>query len=207
MSGIKRAGMLLALLAAPAFFFLFLKTCGTNHYDLPYFHPLKDAAGHVILKGSDTVYYQVSGVLGIAPDGDTITSAILEGHVNAFYLGPGNPEIGDRSTENRNRILDRLASEDTFQFIERVAQPDMKGYASPAVVTVKEASDLNRWEDLLKVGKKYGTNGTFYENSSLVLVDSERYIRGYFDLSDPDDFDRSIAEVKVLLYNKRLAEK
>lgn len=204
----RKAGMLIVLLAFPAFFFLFLRTCGTNHYDLPYFHPVTDSDGHVTLNGADTVYYQVSGVLGITPGGDTVTSQSLEGKITAFYLGGGDDGAKEsRLSEDKGRLLEILANEKDFQLLERTWDRDEEIGGGPAPVKIRSGSSAESWEEVLKIGGKPGPAGTLYANSSLVLVDGEGYIRGYYDLSDTDDFDRALAEIKILSYQKKIAEK
>lgn len=208
MFDIRKAGMLIVLLAFPAFFFLFLKTCGTNHYDLPYFHPLADSAGRVVFDGADTVYYQVSGVLGVTPRGDTVTSRRLEGKITAFYLGgSSDPVKENRLSEDRSRLLEILSGEKDFQLLERTGEQDVEAGGGPALITIKSGSAPDHWEEVLKIGEKPGPEGTLYAAGSLVLVDGEGYIRGYYDLSDTDDFDRAIAEIKVLSYQKKIAKR
>ncbi len=206
MFDIRKAGMLIVLLALPAFFFLFLRTCATNHYDLPYFHPLADSAGRVIFDGKDTVYYQVSGVLGVTLGGDTVTSRVLGGKITAFYLG-GDSDGENRLSEYKSRLVEILANERDFQLLERIRSGHDGSGEVPAVIRVESGTGLGSWESILKIDEKNGSAGTLYENSSLVLVDGERYIRGYYDLSDTDDFDRAAAEIKILSYQKKIAEK
>lgn len=207
MFDIRKAGMLIVLLAFPAFFFLFLKTCGTNHYDLPYFHPLADSAGRVVFDGTDTVYYQVSGVLGVTPRGDTVTSRLLKGKITAFYLGGSSDPVKDsRLSEDKSRLLEILSNEKDFQLLERTVEQDVEA-GGPALIKIKSGSAPYRWEEILKIGEKPGPEGTLYAAGSLVLVDGQGYIRGYYDLSDTDDFDRAIAEIKVLSYQRKIAKK
>lgn len=199
--------MLIVLLAFPAFFFLFLRGCGTNHYDLPYFYPLSDSAGNIVFEGADTVYYRVSGLLGFTPGGDTVTSDVLNGRVNAFYPGGSKPAEGDHMGEEKSRLLERLEKEGDFQFLERAGWEVQEDRSAPAVIRLTAADSANPWEGILKIDQKNASGGTNHENSLLVLVDGERHIRGYYDLSDPEDFDRALAEIKILLYQKSLAEK
>ncbi len=206
MFNIKKAGMLIVLLAFPAFFFLFLKTCGTNHYDLPYFHPLPDSVVRDASGRADTAYYEVSGVLGITPDGDTVTSGVLSERITAFYPGGSNPEKEEQLSEVRNRLLEILAKEKDFQLLERTGS--RPGEVRAGVIKVNAGPDsTSSWETILKTNENNGSSGTLYENSSLVLVDGKRHIRGYYDLLEADDFDRAVAEIKILLYQKKIAGK
>ncbi len=207
MSNIRKAGMLIVLLAFPAFFFLFLRGCGTNHYDLPYFYPLSDSAGRVVFDGADTVYYRVSGVLGVTPGEDTVTSGVLDGRINAFYPGGDNLAEEDHAGEEKSRLLERLEKEGSFQFLERAGRGGQEDRSAPTIIRLAAVEGADPWEGILKIDEKNASGGTLYENSLLVLVDGERHIRGYYDLSDPEDFDRALAEIKILLYQKSLAEK
>ncbi|ODS78661.1 MAG: hypothetical protein ABS46_16770 [Cytophagaceae bacterium SCN 52-12] len=204
----RKAGMLIVLLALPAFFFLFLRTCTTNHYGLPYFHPLTDSTGRVVINGQDTAYYQVYGVLGVTPGGDTINYRALIGKISAFYLGGGGDgEKKDRLSEDRKRLAEILGNEKDFQILERAEEGPGENGEGAGVIRVATGPGLSSWENILKIDEKDSAEGTLYESSSLVLVDGERYIRGYYDLSDTEDFDRAVAEIKVLSYQKKIAGK
>ncbi|WP_345268128.1 SCO family protein [Nibrella viscosa] len=49
-------------------------------------------------------------------------------------------------------------------------------------------------------GVSYGKpDETFIHSEKLVLVDKEGYIRGFYDGTDPEDVDRLILEIRVLL--------
>ena len=204
MFDIRKAGMLIILLALPAFFFLFLRGCTTNHYDLPYFNPLTDSNGRILVDGVDTIYYRVSGVLGVTPGGDTVTSLSLSEKISVFYLDKGGSEHEkSHLAEDRKRLLQLLEKEKDFQLLERVAEsprPDRE----PAVIRLYRLKDSDSWERILKTNQNHNLDGTLSQISSLVLVDPKGYIRGYYDLADTDDFERAVAEIKVLLYQKKL---
>lgn len=189
--------MLIVLLALPAFFFLFLKTCSTNHYDLPYFNPEYGPGNRVLLNGSDTVYYKVSGVIGVDPKGDTVLSEVLDGYVNVFFTGSGDPGTKERLEEEKERLIGRLGDAGHVQYLEKGTDMTARGR-----IRLENAPD---WETLLKMGKSNGESRTFSPEASLVLVDGRRHIRGYYDLLDADDFDRAIAEIKILLYQEKIS--
>lgn len=205
MSGIKKAGMLIILLAFPAFFFLFLKTCGTNHYDLPYYHPLL-SDNEVILRGADTVYYQVSGILGVTSEGDTVSSDVLTDRVNVFFLKGQYDEGATAMERYKTRILDKLEHEEKCLFFERYRQGNGGDTGESRRVFVQQPSEnYPGWEILLRIDENQNVGRTFSPNSSLILVDGKHHIRGYYDLTDPAEFDRVLAEIKVLLYQMEIA--
>jgi protein SCO1/2 len=39
----------------------------------------------------------------------------------------------------------------------------------------------------------------FFHSSQVALIDSERYIRGYYDATNPKEIDKLIADIKILL--------
>lgn len=200
----KKAGMLIVLLALPAFFFLFLKLFGTNHYDLPYFHPVTDSAGQVRLNGADTVYYSIEGPLGLDYQGDTVFADLLEGQVTFFLIPDRSPGETVRRKEAEARFIGKFGGPDNVLFVGRKKKDDHPDAFPETVRWVDDtAGSIPGWGEILKTDIP-GLR-TFSKDISLVLVDGKRHIRGYYDLSDQDEFDRAVAEGRILLYQKEIA--
>ena len=55
-----KTGLLIIVLVVPVLIFLFLQGYTTNHFDLPYYVPLRDSVtNEVIVNNGDTAYYQL----------------------------------------------------------------------------------------------------------------------------------------------------
>lgn len=208
MRKLKRAGMLIILLAFPALFFIFLKTCGTNHYDLPYFHPVVEPSGEVSLKGQDTVYYQVSGVIGLGVADDTILSKVLDNKVNVFFGVDPNAEKNTRWEIHQNRLIEKLSNETDVAYYERYSNTSNDFEFNPVITYVQEIEgESTNWESIFKLNETSANGRTFLLHQTLILVDGQRRIRGYYNLADSDELDRALAEIKILLYQRKIAGK
>lgn len=202
MSGIKKAGLLILLLAFPAFFFVFLKFFGTNHYDLPYFHPKLDSLGNAVLTDGDTVYYQLDDFLGIRADDDSVSADILRNSINVFLFASEDAAETDKLKGAIERLVGRLAgSKHAIQYIvdSRLASVS---FPEANIVIDNNRTEGSRldWKQLFKMDTKDGTGRTFSAGSSLILVDGQRRVRGYYDIQDAEELDRAIAEIKILEY-------
>ncbi|GAA4447305.1 hypothetical protein GCM10023091_41950 [Ravibacter arvi] len=209
MSNIKKAGMLIVLLALPAFFFVFLKLFGSNHYDLPYFHPLRDPGNRVLMNGADTVYYALSEPLGRTGAGDTLTAGVLESHINLFLLPARLEGTGERRVAAVERLEERLKDVADVQLfvLDTPGRDTLASAQFPGLAVTSLQLSAPAWTTLLKLDNLSTVEGTLTHATSLVLVDGKRHIRGYYDVLNPDDFDRVLAEVKILAYQKKMAAK
>lgn len=54
-----KAGLLTLLLVLPALIVLFLNFFAENHFSLPYYNPIVDSTGQVLINGKDTVFYKL----------------------------------------------------------------------------------------------------------------------------------------------------
>lgn len=95
------------------------------------------------------------------------------------FFGP-NPST--QLTQQFSRV-EKLAS-------EQVTVTSLKGEDSE-----KQATDIYK----LKPYRKLKPSKTIPFNEQFVLVDKEGFMRGIYDGTDPEDVDRLLAEVKILI--------
>ncbi|GAB3169907.1 SCO family protein [Telluribacter humicola] len=216
----RKAGLLIILLAVPAFIFVFLKLFGINHYDLPTFHPVRDpTTGEVALNGSDTVYYTINGLkLSDVRTGEAFTEANLRGKFSVVHLLPA--ECGD-TCQKALAQLSRV--HDLTQTIPQLQVISIKetGNATPELDSLlkQNGANPNSWivvsgnpEEVSKAaGEVLRLNVNIPEgmqtislSNRLILIDGNRYIRGYYDAREIDEVDRLMAEIKVLEYSQSL---
>jgi len=160
-----KAGLLTLVLVLPALIVLFLHGFSENHFKLPYYTPLTDSTGRVLMNGKDTLFYQVPG----ANDG-----AIK---VTAFF---------EDSLRGANQQFKRIQK---LPFNEVKATQIRHGDVS------KIASEVYRIKPLNKTVKSQ----TILYNRQFILIDKEGFIRGLYDGTDPEDVDRLMAEIKILI--------
>ena len=150
MFNIRKAGMLIILLALPAFFFLFLKVLGTNHYDLPRFHPLRDAAGSIVTDHGDTAYYAITSPLGLDIGGDTVDAGVLDDHFTFFLTEP--PVKGSRYADAATRLFERVRRDEGVQFIAKGGSASWPEDVQGLIVIDSAVALAPGWDALLRLG-------------------------------------------------------
>lgn len=193
MRNIKKAGLLIGLLASPALVFLYLVTFTTNHYDLPYFFPLQDdQTGEYIMAGQDSVYYTADLTLVYtASEAETCKANLIS------LL----PEVCDEDCQlqimNYMKVREIMEgfTDNCSHIFYGTALTDL--VASAEIVNAKLIDSLQRGQltDMLKL-ESDKANG-----AETVLLDGEGRIRGYYKLNDKAELDRLSAEIKVLNHN------
>jgi protein SCO1/2 len=202
MKNFPKAGLLIVTLVIPALIFIFLRFFATNHYDLSYFNPELDVNGKVIVQNGDTLYSKVSDICLEMGDG------AINGVTVVGYL----PEVSDDSSRvalsQLQRIFD-MRSEITDLSIVTVGikgdheakdLPDEIGKTGWALIfATKEKIDTCFIKEL---GFDLNPVSKFKQNS-LVLVDRQGYVRGYYNGADATEADRLMAEIKILDYESK----
>ncbi|MEO6286425.1 MAG: hypothetical protein ABIN80_10155 [Dyadobacter sp.] len=202
MKNFPKAGLLIVTLVIPALIFAFLRFFATNHYDLSYFNPELDANGKVVVQNGDTLFRKVSGLCA-----DTDNSGI-KGLTVVSYL----PEIRDDSSSlalsQLQRIFD-IRSDITDLSIVSVGikandnkqdLPEQIGKPGWALITAtREQIDTCFVKEL---GFNLNPVSKFKPNS-LVLIDRQGYVRGYYNGADVKETDRLMAEIKILDYESK----
>lgn len=203
--------MLILLLVVPVLIFLFLKGFATNHFDLPYYVPLKDSTtNEVVTSNGDTVFYQISA--SSFTQGAKSTTGALNGKTIVF--GALSLPCGD-SCEQMLAKLSRVAKLNEeypeFRVVSLVNEKDelpstIKGQAGVSkawqVLSVQNSIYEHYVTDLFRLTEKIPGQKTISLDNRFILIDKSRYIRGYYDLRDPEELERLLVEIKVLEYNR-----
>jgi protein SCO1/2 len=185
-----KAGLLIVTLVIPALVFAFLRVFTTNHYNIPYFHPVKDAAGAVSIVNSDTVFYTLPEVGNYRFDGKlTVVS----------YMDASCEDSCTVMRDNLDRInglkegikdLNLVLVTDTVAHIST----NRWGDATPVIrLTTPQRDSLLMWNSLV-AGKEL-VGGEYYR---WMLIDKGGHIRGYYNGTSREETDRLMAELKIL---------
>jgi protein SCO1 len=221
MQKIRKAGLLIVLLVVPAFIFIFLKLFGTNHFELPTYHPVLDAvSGKALLMDGDTVYYAVAGLsLSTLSDGLNQTEQVLTNKFSVVgYLPATCTDTCQRMVTQLKRIQELHETIAQVQILTLQPKPADTG-GSPASNPDDLPTTTDSWKVLTGTQQQINdamhrvfrldaevTMGrqTILPDKRLILVDGQRRIRGYYHALDPEDINRLMAEIKVLEYSKSL---
>lgn len=217
-----KVGILIVVLAVPAFIFVFLKMFGHNYFKLPYLMPEVDATGQVVMKGADTVFHQIPKFELIDQNGQKFSSEQTKGKIyiaDFFFTRCGTtcPKL----TTNLSRVQSLFINDPNILIVSHSVDPKYDSSAVLQKFAQKYDAKTGKWffltgdkktiYDLAIKGYKlpaadaseYDRNiksidETFIHSEKLLLIDKEGYIRGIYDGTYSPDVERLIAEVKVL---------
>ncbi|WP_221389889.1 hypothetical protein [Dyadobacter sp. NIV53] len=83
-----KAGLLIFTLVIPALVFTFLRFFATNHYNIPFYYPLRDVNGHIMLSNKDTLFYSVQELNVKMPDGTDFPAHPFAGKLTVIHYQP-----------------------------------------------------------------------------------------------------------------------
>ncbi|TDB63663.1 hypothetical protein [Arundinibacter roseus] len=214
-----KTGLLVLTLAVPVLIFLFLKGFTTNHFDLPYFIPLKDSVTQqVTISEGDTVFYTLRDFsVKSIQSADTLSTNNLVDRTVIVSILPDSCRNGSVSCKV---VLDQLArlsallpDYSSLVMLTLVdAEVDLGNVLSLRkdneknwrILSVQDSSLTYLQEKVFYLSGKGISGQTISSSFQFSLIDSKGYIRGYYDPLDPKEMDRLFAEIKVLEYSRKI---
>ena len=169
----KRFLFLLGSLSAALF--LLLSSCVKN----------PDADGQLPILGNrtvengDTVYHRIKDFSFVNQDSNTITNASFEDkiYITDFFF-TSCPTICPKVKQQMLRIHDKFKDNDK-------------------VVLLSHSIDVRH--DTVAVLKKFATKLEVDHSGRIILVDQNRYVRGFANGVDAEDVDRFMGDIQKLL--------
>ncbi|WP_009032805.1 SCO family protein [Indibacter alkaliphilus] len=211
--------VLLSVLLVPVLIIVFLKSFGTNHYDIPILfengveNPFQECdveenGQHYIPEFRLTTHLEQER--GRAEMGGKITI------VDFFFTSC--PSICPVMSTEMERVDDAFRNDDEVQIYSISIDPE---YDTPEVLAeYAERHNANPDKWFFLTGDKgdiynlarcgfilptfdgYGDPEEFIHSDKFVLIDDQGRIRGYYSGTNRDEVDRLILETKILLYGK-----
>lgn len=185
-----KAGLLIVTLVIPALVFGFLRFFTTNHYNIPYFHPVKNAAGQIEVTNGDTAFYMLQGV-GTYKFRDKLT-----------LISYFDNDCVD-SCEVMHDNLDRI-----YGLVEGIKDLHVV-LVSDTIVDASVRGWKEGWQSV-KLGSEERNSMLLWDYPEIpktaagdidnrwMLVDKEGHIRGYYNGASHEETDRLMAEIKIL---------
>lgn len=196
------AGILLVTLAVPALLFVFLHTFGENEFVIPIYYQdgVKDSHEHCTWPAGP---YQVPEFALTGEDKKEITSEILTDRISIISFGP---LAGSSDLVTPFRDLTRVMT--AFKESPNV---QLLSLSSASVSAPRPTNVLgDRWfllSDEQETIDELASCGLVLPSAdfpvlaleySLVLVDGQKRIRGYYDSRTKEEIDRLITEIEIL---------
>lgn len=212
-----KAGLLIVVLVVPALIFLFLQGYTANHFDLPYYVPLRNSVTHeVVMKDKDTVFYQLKDFsLSLLDSQSVITSSHLQGQtvVLSAFESPCDANC-EKTLSELTRINVLHQAFPSFTILTIINKSDellgkIPGFPKEgwSVAVISDSTFQGTVEGTFHLLPEDMKEQTISFNNRLSLIDGKGYIRGYYDAGKTEEIERLLAEIRVLEYNRKNAQK
>lgn len=212
-----KTGLLIVLLVVPVLIFLFLQGYTTNHFDLPYYVPLRDPVTNaVIVNNGDTAFYRTEDFSLSSMDSQSpITSTQLRDKITVISAFKGSCDGECEKVLSRlNRVhalqesfpslvtLTILTTQDTT-FVKKIADRQKAGWLVARVSEDTYNQVIQNIFHLDTIDKRQ----TISEYKPFSLIDRNGFIRGYYNAQKDEEIERLLAEIRVLEYNEKMEQK
>mgnify|MGYP001137369767 CR=1 FL=1 len=212
MNNSLKYAILFAILVLPGLIFLFLKTFGENHYDLPVENPVVAGCEPNLEDGTN---HHIPAFSLVDQDSAAFTRERLRGTVHiANFFFTSCPDICLQVTAELRRVQE-LVDSDSYQLVSYSIDPAhdtpsvLRDYAGKYKASSTNWSfvtgDFGQLQQLARCGyyilakRNEMDKQTFVHSDNIVLIDKEGKIRGYYSGTDRKETDRLIIELQVLL--------
>lgn len=204
-----KSGLLLFMLVGPLLLFGLFHLFGTNHYNIPTFYPLK------VNEDGDTLYHTIPNFTFINQNEEEITINDYKDKlfvVDFFFTTC--PTICPKLSSNIAYLQKSFKNHSDVMFLSHTIDP-----THDSIPVLKEYADLYGVKDgvwnLVTGDKEYiyeqakegyklivGEKDGLFHSEKLVLVDKKLHIRGYYDGTNPEEVEKLLSEIRVLLYEQ-----
>lgn len=212
-----KTGLLIIVLVVPVLVFIFLQGYTTNHFDLPYYVPLRDSVtNEIVVENGDTAFYQIRDFSLPSLDSQAvITAGELRGKTTVVSAFKGKC---DQDCEKVLSQLTRInALHETYpRVVLLTIINEDKGLAKSLIARQKPGWQIAQIPDsiytstlknVFHLAPKSRDEKTILGNNQFSLIDDRGYIRGYYDARKTEEIERLLGEIRILEYNKKTAKK
>ncbi|TVP50989.1 MAG: SCO family protein [Mongoliibacter sp.] len=212
--------VLVCVLMVPVLVIVFLKSFGTNHYDIPILYedgvenPFQEC--DVVEDGQ----HYIPEFRFTTQNNQQIGRSEMEGKITIVdFFFTSCPSICPVMSTEMERVDDAFRDEDDVQIYSISIDPE---YDTPEVLAEyaqRHNANPDKWHfltgdksniyELARCGfilptlDGYGDPEEFIHSDKFVLVDELGRIRGYYSGTNRDEVDRLILEAKILIYGKK----
>ncbi len=212
--------VLVCVLMVPVLVIVFLKSFGTNHYDIPILYedgvenPFQEC--DVVEVGQ----HYIPEFTFTTQNNQQMGRSEMEGKITIVdFFFTSCPSICPVMSTEMERVDDAFRNEDDVQIYSISIDPE---YDTPEVLAEyaqRHNANPDKWHfltgdksniyELARCGfilptlDGYGDPEEFIHSDKFVLVDELGRIRGYYSGTNRDEVDRLILEAKILLYGKK----
>jgi len=217
---VKKILILVTILALPGFCYYLLQEKGENRYkSLPFYGEKQLSGTYHTKRGKkipDTTYHVVKPFTMLNSDNDSVTFKPDSGIALVSFFHLGNKLLESPINQAMRRIAERFQKNGMVRLYSITVDPILDSARLLDNYKVKNFGQYNYWnfligksrEDVSVIAQREFLLDVIYDpkdttainhSSAIVLLDSHRRIRGYYDALAKDEVDKVIDEVKLLL--------
>lgn len=160
----------------------------------------------------------------INQDGENVTESLIENKiVIADFFFTTCPSICPKMSNQLKRVHDYFESSDEIMILSHTVWPEVDSVSVLKDYALQYDADSNKWQfltgskiHLYDLARKsyfvapsltdtnftHGSENDFVHTENIVLVDSKKRIRGYYDGTDSEEIDNLILDIEALLLKK-----
>lgn len=218
---VKKILILVTILALPGFCYYLLQEKGENRYkSLPFYGDKQLSGTHHSRRGKeipDTLYHAVRPFTMLNSNKDAVTFGPDSGIAVVSFFYTGNELLEQPINEAMRQIAERFQKNAMVKLYSITVNPEVDNIEKLKSYTSKKFDRYNHWNFLVGDNKDMVANiarkqflldvvydpsantTPFSHSASIVLLDSHRRIRGYYDALIKQDVDKLIDEITLLL--------
>lgn len=152
-------------------------------------------------------------------NGDTVTLKNLEGKIYvADFFFTTCPTICPKMSDQMHRVYEKFLNNPNVVFVSHTVMPEVDSVPLLKAYAEKYNAQADKWmfltgpkDEIYKLARKSyfavineGDGGVndFIHTENFILVDKQKRIRGFYDVTSKEDVDRLIKEIGYLLKEK-----
>lgn len=163
---------------------------------------------------TDTLYHTISAFGFINQDSVEITEKTFEGkiYVTDFFFTTC-PSICPKMKQQMLRVYEKYKDDDRILLLSHSISredsvPVLKAYAKKLNISSKRWHLVTgNWNDIEQMARQYFVTvaidpnepGGYLHNGYFVLVDKQKHIRGIYDGTNPQEVDKLLTDIDILL--------
>lgn len=187
---------------------IFLLSCSSEPRQLP-------ILGNRDVQNGDTIYHTIPAFEFVDQDSNFITNETLadKAYIADFFF-ISCPTICPKVKKQMLRIYDRFEQEDRLMYLSHSIDPKRDTVGALKMYAENLGVDHNKWKfvtgtksEIYEIADDYfsiaiedpDAPGGFDHSGRLILVDGNGHVRSFCNGTDPQDVDRFMEDIDVLI--------
>ncbi|MDB5263320.1 MAG: hypothetical protein JWQ14_2603 [Adhaeribacter sp.] len=182
--------------------------------------PVVEDTGEAMVRNGDTVFHQVPDFKLTSQTGSSVTQSDLDGKIYvANFFFASCTDICKEMSANLLEVQEAFAQEPAVKIVSYSVDPERDSVEVLQAYAKTYGADANKWlfltgpkeqiYHLAREGYKLPAMPApslipdFIHSDKFLLIDEQKHVRGIYNGTDPDEAERLITEIKILLQERK----